>query len=256
MNEIPFASSRQLTAWRKLGRKKIRQETGLFLAEGERCVEQILSVGRLDVDAILLSETVEWRPAEENPDCYRLSKKDFESIVDTESPQGVAAVCRMPAIATTESLSVGSGVLVAMDAIQDPGNLGTMVRSAVWFGASGILCGKGTVDLYHPKVVRSTAGVTGLLPVSTGILGTELEKLESVGWNVLLLDAGPEALPLQNLQLPDRSVLVVGNEGNGLDSSLFGRERQQVAIEGNRDRLESLNAAVALSIVLYELTKK
>ncbi|MEX2584812.1 MAG: hypothetical protein WD315_00370, partial [Balneolaceae bacterium] len=66
MNEIPFASSRQLTAWRKLGRKKTRQETGLFLAEGERCVEQILSVGRLDVDAILLSETALWRTGEES----------------------------------------------------------------------------------------------------------------------------------------------------------------------------------------------
>ncbi|MEX2586102.1 MAG: RNA methyltransferase, partial [Balneolaceae bacterium] len=202
-----------------------------------------------------LSETAEWRPGEESLACYRLSKKDFESIVDTESPQGVAAVCQIPETATTESLSVGNGVLIAMDAIQDPGNLGTMVRSAVWFGASGILCGKGTVDLYHPKVVRSTAGVTGLLPVSTGILGTELEKLESAGWNVLLLDAGPEASPLQHLPLPDRIVLVVGNEGNGIDSSLFDRERQRVAIEGNRDRLESLNAAVALSIVLYELTK-
>lgn len=255
MNEIPLASSRQLTAWRKLGRKKVRQEAGLFLAEGERCVEQILSVGRLDVEAILLSEASEWRPADENPDCYRLSKKDFESIVDTESPQGVAAVCRMTASATTETLSVGSGLLVAMDAIQDPGNLGTMVRSAVWFGVSGILCGKGTVDLYHPKVVRSTAGVTGLLPASTGTLATELKKLESAGWRVLLLDAGPGASPLQHLQLPDRTVLVVGNEGNGIDTSLFDGERQRVAIEGDRDRLESLNAAVALSIVLYEWSR-
>jgi len=246
-------SARQLTAWRKLGRKRTRQQTGQFLAEGERCVEQILTNGRIAVEMILLADDARWEPPA-GVQSVRMSGRELETIADTENTQGVVAVCRTPEMASMEDFLSGTGVVVATDAIQDPGNLGTMVRSAVWFGAAGLLCGKGTVDLYHPKVVRSTAGATGCLAVRFGELDPVLEQMERAGWQVFLLDAGPGAVSIRSVEVPDRVVLVVGNEGGGMDPDLKKKGRRRVMIEANGDLLESLNAAVALSVALYAVT--
>ncbi len=246
-------SASLLATWRKIRQRKHREKRGLFLAEGVRSVDALLRSGHLHVESILFTESKP--PVEVHPGTplYRLSDREFESVSGTENPQGIAAICRIPDAASPDDLSVGHGALLATDAIQDPGNLGTMIRTAVWFGVKGVICGSGTVDLWNPKVVRSTAGSTGLLPYTVGALEEILPRFESHGWRVILLDGSPESKPLQSVKRAGRTVVVVGNEANGIRPELFGSRRERVRIEGYPDRVESLNAAVAVGISLYRL---
>lgn len=252
------ASNRQLTLLRKLNRKKYREKEHLFFAEGERAVEQILNSGAVTVRALFfdggrqLWTEERWRNGETEQ--YSVDPQDFLDIADTESPQGILALCETPAEADLAGLSGAGGVLVAADGLQDPGNLGTIIRTAAWFGAAGFLSGKGTVDLFHPKVVRSTAGATGMLPWLNGDLDRVLPGLEEQGWNVWMLDApGGDSVDLGKAEPSGRDLLVVGNEANGIDPRLLNSVGQRVSIPspGGSAAVESLNAAVALSIALY-----
>jgi RNA methyltransferase, TrmH family len=251
--KIKPASNNQLKLWRKLLQGKYRKREGLFLAEGIRCVNQILENGLMDVDAIIIEEG--------SPDAsqigrgdvpvFSLPPDDFAAISDTENPQGVAAVCRIPDEADPAMPGNTPGLVVAMDAIQDPGNLGTMIRTASWFGAKSLLFGHGTVDPFHPKVVRSTAGATGSIPFMKGELSELLAEFESNGHSIFLLDASEPSVSLKAARPEKKAVIVVGNEANGIDRKLFKAGRTAVKIDGNPGRVESLNAAVALSIALW-----
>lgn len=252
MNIKP-ASNSQLKSWKKLQMGKYRKKEGLFLAEGIRCVEQILANGQVEVLELIIEKG--WEPnqitAQINQPVYELEASDFESVSDTDNPQGVVAVCKTPNETTVQTLSQKKGIILAVDAIQDPGNLGTIIRTAAWFGVTGILVGTGTVDPFHPKVVRSTAGSTGVLPHMSGNLADLLESFERENWQTHLLDAGKHAKDLKDTSPSTKSILVVGNEGNGIDPKLFNNSRSVIRIEGEKSRVESLNVAIAASIVLY-----
>jgi RNA methyltransferase, TrmH family len=254
-------SNNQVKKWRKLRQKKYREKTGLFLAEGERCVGQILSNGLLDVVNLILDEKFDNSGLFENGstgyrealDVYSLQESEFNGIADTENPQGIIAVCKIPDPVPLSYFADTPGLMVATDAIRDPGNMGTIIRTAVWFGAEAVICGKGSVDPWHPKVVRSTAGATGALPLVNGDLDNIFSQMEGIGWRTLLLDTGNDAVSLQEVEKRDRTVLVVGNEANGIQPSLLNSKRSKIRIEGKPGSVESLNAAIALGIALYEL---
>ena len=141
--------------------------------------------------------------------------------------------------------------MVAFDAVQDPGNVGTIIRTAAWFGAAGLLLGHGTADPYHPKVVRSTAGATGALDYVKGDLAELLAKFENEDWQVYLMDGGSDSIELQSIKPGKKSVLVVGNEGNGISEEQFRTGRTSVRIPGDDAVVESLNAAIAMGIGMY-----
>ena len=252
--QISPASNSQVKLWKKLQRTKYRKKEGLFIAEGERCVEQIIEGGYLDVESVIVEEGYD-----PGPDLFRgdyetvsVSADDFQAISDTETPQGVLAVCRIPDQADPGDLQSKPGLLVGLDAVQDPGNVGTIIRTSSWFGAAGILFGEGTADPFHPKVVRSTAGATGALPYMKGDQGQLLNDYENSGWHVYLMDGSEEAVNLEDITPAEKSILVIGNEGNGIADHLFTPNRYTVRIPGNHQAVESLNAAIALGIGLYE----
>lgn len=253
------ASNNQIKLLRKLSQKKYREREGLFLAEGERTVEQVVENGLVEVETVFVEERFK---VEENwfkgIEVCVLEDEILAEVADTDNPQGILAVCKMPDEIQPEKLANQSGVIVATDAIQDPGNMGTILRTAAWFGAKALIAGKGTVDVYHPKVVRSTAGATGSIPVLSGELEDILAGLESAGWKALLLDGGEEAEPLGSVQPAKKTVLVVGNEGNGINRVLLHSGRKKVKIESapGRGKVESLNAAVAVSIALWRVCDK
>jgi len=232
---------------------KYRKKTGLFLAEGARCVEQILENGNVEVKELIIEKDWDMGQLSIKTDVpfYELAPSDFEAVSDTDNPQGIVAVCKIPQESSVENLSQKSGLILATDAIQDPGNLGTIIRTACWFDIAGILFGAGTVDPFHPKVVRSTAGATGTLPYISANLNDLLLSLEKENWTTFLLDAGERAKNLGDQSISEKSILVVGNEGNGISDELFDGSRHQIKIDGNSDRVESLNAAVACSIALF-----
>lgn len=253
---IKPASGNQIKTWRKLSMSKYRKRENRFLAEGERCVEQILENRILTVEAILLLEGLagEFHVQHEEIPHYTLSAHDFASVTDTQTPQGLTAVCVTPEESARGNLAGYGGLVVAMDAVQDPGNLGTMIRTASWFRAAGLLFGEGTADPFHPKVVRSTAGATGALPYRKGNLSEELEMLESAGYRIFLLDGSEDSISIRDVKPEKKTVLVVGNEANGISRDLFSSGRTPIRIDGNAEYVESLNAAVALSIGLWHFT--
>ena len=249
------ASNNQIKLLRKLGQKKYREKEGLFVVEGERAVEQVLENGILNVREVFVEEgkAVSY-PLTANS-FYELDSKALAEVTDTENSQGILAVCEIPKEVSVEELSKREGLIIATDRIQDPGNLGTIVRTAAWFGASSILIGKGSVDLHHPKVVRSTAGATGVLSYRNSNLDKDLEVFEKEGWQILLLDGNEGAVPISKMNSTNKMVLIVGNEANGVDSCLITSSRKRVMIPSSKDNrsVESLNAAIALSIALYQL---
>lgn len=254
-------SNRTLTLLRKLNQKKYRYQEKLFLAEGGRTVEQIIANGKVEITELLFDESQsywqekQWENTTQSIDASIVDAADFAEVSDTENPQGVIALCRMPPEVDLQDLAQKSGIILATDAIQDPGNMGTIIRTASWFGITGLLSGKGSVDLFHPKVVRSTAGATGSIPYANVDLNEELTFFEERDWQIILLDAGPDAVSLKEIEGAEKTMVVTGNEASGVDASLFNDGRQKVRISSpeNKSGVESLNAAIASSIALYSL---
>lgn len=249
---------------RKLNRKKYRQKEQLFFIEGERAVLQVLNNAVVKVESLFFNEKSElwnqnaWLRFSNHYDSYSIPSSHFVEVADTENPQGILALCRMPAESPADRLISNTGLVVALNGLQDPGNVGTIIRTASWFGVSGILSGRGTVDLFHPKVVRSTAGATGSVPFLNGRLNDILLRFEQKDWPVFLLDAGTDSIPFTDIRLYQKAVIVVGNEARGLQPEMVTENRQKVRISSPQKsrNVESLNAAVATSIAVYDLSGK
>src|SRR5699024_6161698 len=130
------------------------------------------------------------------------------------------------------------------------------IRTAAWFGISGLLAGKGSVDIFNPKVARSTAGATGAIPHHFAALPEVLPLFEQAGWNIVLLEAAEESINIKEAANIKKTIIIVGNEANGINPALRKPERKSFHIASKTDRkqIESLNAAVAASIALYELS--
>ncbi len=250
--QIKPASKNQIKKRKKLLGGKYRNKEKLFLAEGLRAVQQISDNGVIDVIEIFIEEGFDTKAVPvQNIPVFSASANDFAAISDTESPQGIIAVCKIPNQAEPNSLLNNDGVILAFDAIQDPGNLGTMIRTAAWFDVKGLLMGTGTVDPFHPKVVRSTAGATGAAPVISGDLDGILEKFEEKGWSVFLMDGSPESISLDRIKVPAKSIVIIGNEGSGISEKIYRGSRKKIKIEGRGLSVESLNASIACAIALY-----
>ena len=225
--------------------------------EGERAVEQVVEHGLIETETVFVGERFKVQEVRfKGVEVCILEDEVFTEVADTDNPQGILAVCKIPGEINVEKLARENGIIVATDALQDPGNMGTILRTAAWFGAKALVAGKGSVDIYNPKVVRSTAGATGSIPVLTGDLEELFNELENSGWQVMLLDGGDSAEPLRTIQPADKTILVVGNEGNGIHKNLSNSGRKKVKIESapGQEKVESLNAAVAVSISLFQLS--
>ncbi len=261
---LSTASNRQQTLLRKLNRKKYRYKERLFLLEGARAVQQVIANQEIRIRALFFDEDQQyweqpdWEKVADQLEVATLPQDLFMEVSDTDSPQGVLALCEMPSEATAEELAEKSGLIVALDGLQDPGNLGTIIRTAGWFGISGIISGKGTVDMFHPKVVRGTAGATGTIPFMNGELSGVFDTLEQHNWHIYLLDAGAESKALHEISSIKKGVIVVGNEGHGIGDELMMPNRSSVRIPSpvGQENVESLNAAIAASIALYDLSGK
>jgi RNA methyltransferase, TrmH family len=248
-------SNRIQTLVRKLKQRKHRVKENLFTAEGERCVEQILNNGFITIEEVIISDdfVLSGQLKQYSVKYSVLPHDEFETLVDTDNPQGVLALCHLPEKRIVEDILDKPGLIIALDAIQDPGNLGTIIRTAAWFDVAAILTGIGTADAWQPKVVRSTAGATGSITLIRGELENLFQKLEKAGWNVLLLDGGESSASVRKIQKYDKTILVIGNEANGINPDLLTSGRDKVRIDGNSQTVESLNAAIAAGIAMYHL---
>ncbi len=261
MSTVHPLSASELKLCRSLLQKKYRTRHGLFLAEGERTVQQLLDRDSLTIDYVILQDETrvpefEERAAISGAKVRISTAKTLKMLTDTQTTQGILAVVRIPEQPALDAITIKPGsMIIALDGLGDPGNLGTVYRTAAWFGADFLIAGKGTVDLYNPKTVRSTAGATGTVPVIEAELLAALEQLQQKGCAVRLLDLSPEAESVAGLAdtLGEQpAVFVLGNEAHGIQDAL--RERyQSVYIPGNSDNVESLNAAVSAGILMSRM---
>lgn len=250
------ASNKQIKLLRKLNQKKYREEYSLFIIEGERGVEQAISNKSLVIRHIFIVAAKYDRFGGLYPDAFVVEGTVFQEVAGTDTPQGIMAVCEMPTSESLPEIINKSGVILAIDRIQDPGNMGTIIRTASWFGIKAFILEKGTVDVYNPKIVRSTVGSIGELSIITGDLGEILDELENSGWHSAFLDGNEGAIPINEFNKPDKLIITVGNEAQGVNTNLFAQNRSRLKIQhpGKSTPVESLNAAIAVGIALYALT--
>jgi len=252
---------RLLTLARDLRRRKARQRTHYFVAEGIRTVEELLR-STLVIRGVLVSPELASTPrgealraavATRGVETIGVSDAEFASASETDSPQGVLAIAEVPERSLDGVEAAPSRRVLVLDAVQDPGNVGTMLRTAKALGAAATLALPGTVDLWNAKVVRSA---TGTHFSHTAIMTTwaELDDWRTAHGVVLWgADARGEPLPEIVTAAPARLAIVVGNEGAGLTAAARGRAERLVALPA--DGVDSLNVAVAAGILLYEFRR-
>ena len=190
-----------------------------------------------------------------NVETLLLPDKLFDSSVPSETPQGVAALVRCKQFSLQDVLDTSpTGPLLAIAGVQDPGNLGTILRSAEAFGAGGVLLGEGTAGAFNSKVIRASAGSVFRLPIAKAKLGEALPEMKAQGLR-LVATSSHKSRPLDEVDLSGSLAIFIGSEGAGLPRELLAEMDEVVAIP-HSPSVESLNAGVAASIVLYEVARQ
>lgn len=238
-----------------LTRKKYRERLGELLVEGVRSVEAAVEGGAALVE-VVVSEDVRHEPRIRalldrlDVPVHAVTPREMATLSDVQASQGVLAVARIRR--TSEAELAACTTVLALDGVQDPGNVGAVVRTAAWFGAGAVLAGPGTADFSSPKVVRAAMG--GLWDVrlaQTSDLAEALRHLGQAGFRLYGADLGGTSALAWQPQTP--SVLVLGSEAHGLSADVRALLDERVAISGAEDRrgAESLNVAVAAGILMY-----
>ncbi len=242
--------------------KKGRDATGLFLVEGIRLVEEALAAG---AEVVLLMYAAKLTQSERGKQLleqairarvsvHPVSDKVLAHVADTQTPQGVIAAIRIPKVCLAE-FPRKEPLMVVVDGVQDPGNLGTIIRTALAAGAAGVTTTKGTVDLYNPKTLRSTMGAVFALPVVQGLDAGELAAwLQINGIPLAVADAKGDDIYYETCLLPPLAI-VIGNEGSGPSAELMAQAGRKVRIPLDGG-VESLNAAVAAALLLFESNRQ
>lgn len=185
---------------------------------------------------------------------YSVPAKLFQEAVTSDSPQGVAALVHRKEFTLDDALRAQPALLVVAAGLQDPGNLGTILRSAEAFGAGGVVLTEGTVSVYNPKTIRATAGSIFRLPVVAAKLADLIPHLREKQVK-LFATSSHKGTPLHEAPLHESCAIFIGNEGAGLARDVMSKMDATLAIPQARP-VESLNAGVAASIILYEAARQ
>ena len=240
---------------KSLEHKKFRTEKGLFIAEGHKTVLEL--TGKFS--CALLAATQDWL------DCHRnIPAERIESVTTDElkrasllqSPQDVLAVFRIPKSEIKMSDTAQNNLVLALDDVQDPGNLGTIIRLADWFGIKDVFCSKGTADIYNPKAVQATMGALARVRVHYTDLKQSIKELpESVPVYGTFLDGEI----IYDTKLSANGVIIMGNEGNGITPEIKQSVTHKLYIPNwpkGAPTSESLNVAIATAIVCSEFRRR
>jgi TrmH family RNA methyltransferase len=233
-------------------------EDGYCAIEGVRLLEEALRSG-LRVKAVFFSQSARERANRLLPqisthaDTLLLPDAVFRSAVATETPQGVAALVKLKTFAFADLLG-NNPLILGAAGVQDPGNLGTIIRSAEAMGASGVLTMEGTVHAINPKVIRASAGSLFRLPVVKMDSAEAVRNLRDQGARILATSSH-KGIPLDEADLTEACCIFVGSEGAGISKELIAEANEVIAIP-HSERVESLNAGVAASIILYEAARQ
>ena len=238
---------------KSLHQKKFRDEYKEYFVEGVKLINEAISENK-EIRKILICDELlreEFSIPSEDSVVEYVAKNVFEYVSDTQSPQGILAVIKMGEFKG----EVCENTVFALDDLQDPGNLGTILRSLDSAGINTLLLSKDTVDLYNPKVIRSTMGAIFRVKVLDNLdLKEELLKLKKAGYKVVITSLDTNEMHY-NLNFSDRLVIVIGNEAKGVKKEIQDLADIKVKIP-MLGRTESLNASVAASVIAYEKVRQ
>ena len=239
---ITSLENENVKKWKKLCKKKYRDEYGIYLVEGEHLVEEAYKSGVLDKVLVLDGENYSY------DNVIYVSYEVMKAISSLDTPNKIMGVCKKK-----ENNEIIGKRFLLLDGIQDPGNLGTIVRSAVAFNIDTIILSNETVDLYNPKVLRSTQGMIFHTNIFSYDIVAFINILKSMGITVYGTDVN-NGIDVRDFSSSDKKsfALVMGNEGNGVSSEVKKLCDKNLYINMS-DKVESLNVGIATSILLYEL---
>lgn len=257
--ELTGLQNPMVKAAAELKQKKYRQQQGLFLAEGLRTVEEAVRYGAVQSIFYTAIEDDRTRAVLEEAAAKQIklvcvSDKVLKKIADTETPQGIIAVCERRSKRLDDFLASGKMLLV-LDRVTDPGNIGTMLRTADAAGVGGLLLLQGCADIYAPKTVRASMGSLFHLPVLSGLSEELLVQAARKAGYELLVTCLDGAENLYKADLQGRLAFVMGNEANGVSDALLAAADKRVFIP-MQGRAESLNVAMAAGIVMFEALRQ
>ena len=237
-------SKNQIKLIRQLEQKKFRRREELFVAEGPKVVGDLLRAG---YHPHMLFSTTDW------PEAQMVTADELRRISFLQHPQGILAVFPTPPETSITSCLPTTGLYLALDGVQDPGNLGTIIRIADWFGINTVFCSEDTVDAWNPKVVQATMGSIARI----NLIYTDLARL----FDATTLPLYGTLLDGENIYdepLASEGIIVMGNEGNGISQPIREKITHRLLIPSFRkgNTAESLNVAIATAIVCSEFRRR
>ncbi|MEG0474889.1 MAG: RNA methyltransferase [Carnobacterium sp.] len=253
MEKILSTKNERVKQWKKLQTKKGREKSGAYLIEGFHLIDEALK-NQATILELIISETSKETDAVNFPQekTFMVSNEISKQLSETETPQGIFAVVQKELLTNAPMLEKP---YLFLDNVQDPGNLGTMVRTADAAGFGGVVLGKGTVDLYNSKVIRSMQGSHFHLPIYQGDLLEWFSLFQKNGFPVYGTELNKDAAAYQDIPAQKVFALVMGNEGNGMARELLDKTTKNVYIP-IKGQAESLNVAVAAGILMFALSDR
>ncbi|EAR13973.1 RNA methyltransferase, TrmH family protein [Polaribacter irgensii 23-P] len=238
-------SKSQLKLITSLSQKKYRQKHNLFIAEGIKVVNELL---QSDFEVALIFCTNEFKTSLPKAKIVRVSETELNKISSLKSPNKVLSLFKIPEDKPIQN----SGLILALDAINDPGNLGTIIRLCDWFGISQLICSKDTVDCYNQKVVQASMGSLTRISIQYLDLKNYLDKSPLP---TFIADMNGENIYKTNV--PKEGILVMGNEANGVSEEIKNQVQHKISIPrfGETQKTESLNVAMATAILISEFKR-
>ena len=238
-------SKNQLKLITSLSQKKYRQKHNLFIAEGVKVLNELLN-STFEIETLFCTDDFETAISEKK--IVRISETELKKVSTLKSPNKALGIFKIP----KEKALQNSGLTIALDAINDPGNLGTIIRLCDWFGITQLVCSKDTVDCYNQKVVQASMG--SLTRVS--IHYTDLENYITKS-NLDTFIADMDGQNVYKTKLPKEGILIMGNEANGVSEEIKSLLQYKISIPrfGETQETESLNVATATAILLSEFKR-
>ena len=238
-----------------LENKKQRKESGLFIAEGGKTVLDLMAAGLKVEKIIATAEWLQQHTLEQGTEIIEVSTDEMRHISFQQAPQGVMGIFHQPRHHFEPSVAERE-LCLALDNVQDPGNLGTIIRIADWFGIENIFCSIGTADVYNPKTIQATMGAIGRVKVHyvdlPAFIGTIKEKAPIYG---TFLDGDN----IYRKELKSNGLIIMGNEGNGISKECSRHINEKLFIPNyptGRETSESLNVSVATAIICSEFRRR
>jgi len=227
-----------------LSDKKVRLETGCFIAEGVKLVGEMIAAG-YPLKAVYALDS--WESPDATLEVTRIEAFELEKMSMLQTPNQVLAVAMMPQ--KKETLNLAGPLTIVLDGIQDPGNMGTIIRTADWFGITQIVASEDTVDVFNPKVIGATMGSFMRVSVTYKNLADWMPTIKLPVYGALL-----EGENVFTIKTPQKGLLVIGSEGKGIRENILDFITHPVTIP-KIGEAESLNAGIAAGIIVAQLTR-